>query len=463
MGIEEISTLVTEQNLLACLFKNPKLIYEIDLSENDFSNKKGKSHNKAIFRVLKIIAKQKDMKENSNFDMVTIVDKINKFSALKLDIKDAFREESFKEGLTKYIDTLKNMRIDPDNIDIHIKELNKINIINKINRVNEKLGKKLMNNYHEYNLEDILNELESVALTISNKYSNKKDAPEKIGEGMMEEYMNREVSENGFVGFPSPYKNLDKFTGGILRKGSVTDFNARTNVGKSIILKNIVKKVGYDLEQPIYWGANEQQKHEQRDRLIAEITGINTDIIETGAYNKKGNEHLKKQIENAIVKLQKKPIYIDKIEGYKAEDLVRKAKYFKAKYNIVGFVWDHVKRSTAFSDSDKNLRHWLGDIINNMKTKIADPLGIFVVTATQAKTYEDLFARESQDIEDQCTAFIPIKRLTNKEKKEMGIMVGDYLFVIKKNRYGKTHNPNGREGILMTLDEDKLLFKEVIN
>ena len=459
--IDKINSLTTEQNILACILKKPSLIYEIEIDEDDFSTKKGKRHNRAIFRALKMIAKQKDMKD-SEFDMVTIVDKINKFSGLKKDIKEAFENDSFKKGVTNYVDTLKDMRIDANNIDIHIEELMKINAVNRILKINKSLGNSLKNKYHELSLNEILDKFEEGLLTVSNKYSSKEDEAEMIGTGMMDDFLNREVNEDGFVGYPTPWEKLNKFTGGLLGKGDVLIITAQTGVGKSIALKNIVKYVGIDLGQPIYWGANEMEKEKQRNRLVSEVSGVNAKLIKTGLYNKRGNEHLREKVKSAIKKIQDAPIIIDRIRGYTPEVLIRKAKYYKNKNDIVGFVWDYVKRSSAYDKGEQALRHWMGDVVNIMKEEIADPLEIFVASASQSKTYQEMFAAESQDIERHSTSFVPIKKLTPKEKEKFGIMVGDYAFVVKKNRGGQEHNFEQGEFIPFQLNEDKLLFEEVL-
>ena len=460
--IDKINPKTTEQNILACILKKPELIYEIEIKEDDFNSEKGKRHNRAIFRVLKLIAKQKDMAK-SEFDVVTIINKVDNFSAIKEDINDAFKQDKLEKGLTHYLDMLKDLRISPDNIDIHIQELEKINVVNEIIDKNKKVRKDLLNNHHKYTLEEILDNVEKPLLTVSNKYSTKADRAEMIGKGMMDDYLNRKVQEKGFVGFPTPWNMLNKFTGGLLAKGDVLVFTAQTGVGKSIAIKNIVKHVGVNLEQPIYWGANEMTPKEQRDRLISEVSGIDCRLIKTGLYNKRGNEHLRAKVESAVKKVQNAPIILDRIRGYTPEILIRKAKYHKKKNGIVGFAWDYVKRSSAYSYSEQTLRHWMGDVVNVMKEEIADPLGIFVVTASQAKTYEQDKSAESQDIERHSTKFIPIRKLTHKEKERYGVMLGDYAFVVQKNRGGKEHDFNRGEFIPMILNEEKLRFEEIVN
>lgn len=399
-----------------------------------------------------------------SFDVTTIINYAEQFSDVKRVLKDIFGGENgfAKVEVTNYIDTIKKARIDPDNIDLHCDELLKINAVNEMIKSNRNMSKTLYNRYASMSLDEVLNKTESSVLKVVNKYSSVNNDPERIGEGMMEKYMNREVNVRGFKGFATPFEELNQFTNGILRKGGVTLINAPTGVGKSIVLKNIVKHVGVDLDEPIYWGANEMTPEEQRDRILAEVAGVNPDVISNGLYNKKGNENLKKRVSKGIKVLEEAPIFLDQIRGYTPEMLVRKARFYKKKYDIKGFVWDYVKRSSAYSDSDDQLRHWLGDVVGVLKEQIADPLDIFVVSATQSKTYQELFAAESQDVERHATCFIPLKKLTPKEKKRLEYNVGDYAFIVKKNRYGSEHDFKAGQCVPLKLDKSELKFKETL-
>lgn len=347
-------------------------------------------------------------------------------------------------------------------MEVHIEELVKAKITNELENKNNSFFEELERNYESLQVDEIINKAETNVLEIANKYINVDDnQPKLIGEGIVDEYANREYNSKGFVGYPSPFPVLDELTNGILRPGSVTLFNAKSGIGKSIILKNIVKRIGYDHKKPIYWGFNEMTKKEQKDRLLAEIIDdpkIDTRFISNGIYNKPGNEKYKKQVLSAAKSLEDTPIYFDQIRGYTPENLVQRARYFKKRYGIIGFVWDYVKKSSAYTGEKKQLRHWLGDVVNYMKEEIADPLNIFVVSAVQSKTYEDNLPAESADMWRQSTAFITLKRVDRKKS----FNGEDYGLTVIKNRYGEEHDNKDEDWIPLILNKSKLLFEEII-
>jgi replicative DNA helicase len=437
------------------LLKKPELIYELEITKDNFEN----THNRALFMTISYLAEQREI-EQLEFDPMTLLNEAKKHDEVMRALQLEF---DGSDKLIKYIETLRNFPVSPKNIDVHIDELLKSSLVNRVNRKNKHLKKKLITNFDQMELEEVVNEVETNILTITNDYASNEDyKPVRIGEGMMEEYETRNVNENNFVGFPSPWHELNNFTNGFLRKGNVIIVTAKTNIGKSIFLKNIVKYVGVDLKKPIFWGANEETVKDQKDKLVAEVAGVDPFIIANGVYNKKGNEKLYDKIMNSIKEIQDKDIFIEQIRGYTPEKLVKRARYYKKRHGIVGFVWDYVKRSSSYYGSDKQLRHWLGDVTNIFKEEIADPLEMFVASASQSKTYQAEFAAESQDIERHSTNFLVLRKLSSKEQKQ-NPLGGKYGLFVKKNRFGKTHDSIDTEWIPLEFDDKRLKFKECIN
>ena len=456
-----IDTKIIEQSILASILQNPPMIYQTNLSAEDFDKHTDVRYNRALFEILDYIARKKDMEE-SRFDEVTIINYIDKFHNVREIFEDelADSKDDAEQAVSKYVRTLKKLDIDPSSMKMYIDDFKKNTAVNEVILRHRSLESQLASGYKSMSLDEVLSTAEQSTLEVTDSFTNSTHKAEHIADGMEEEYMNRKVNEAGFVGQASPYPQADLFTQGFLRKGSVLVINAQTGIGKSIMLKNIVKKVGFDNKTPVYWGANEMKKNEQRDRLVAEITGLPPNFIENGLYNKEGNEKLKQKVLGAIRELKKSPIYIDQIKGYSADNLIRRAKYYKNKYDIEGFVWDYVKRSSSYSGDDEVLRHWLGDIVNKMKEEIADPLDMWVATASQAKTYQEMFSAESQDIERHATTYAILKKISNKER-EQHMLMGDYALIFKKHRYGQTHDfPNNGECITMDLDKERLVFVE---
>jgi len=455
--MDKIDIKIHEANLISILLKNPELIYEIDLDKTYFSNKKGKNHHRAMFAVMSYLSSKKDI-DQLVFDSMTLLNIAKKHKDIAQVFKNVFDSE---KDFIQYVSSLKEFDVDKNNIDFYIEELKKAKAANKLFEKNQNLYEDIMNNYDNYNKEDIINIAEESILKLGTIVSNDQDNSEHVGDNIIDFYDNREASENEFVGLPTPWEALNKRTTGILKPGDVTIFNANTGVGKSVLLKQIASLLGIAYGKTVYWAFNEMLHNQQRDRLIAENTNkyITIDQIKKGIYNKKGNEKMKEDVLDAAKKIKQSNIYLDRIRNYTPEQLVRKAKYYKKRFDIDVFIWDYVKLSGGKKRGEEN-RHFLGRVVNMLKENIADPLGIPVVTASQAKTYEWHMPAESEDIRRNCTNFVSIYKKSNKEIKKSPLG-GKYKMFVGKARDGGEHNDPKADGIELDFNKKKLQFYEM--
>lgn len=454
-----------ERNILTCLLKKPRMIYEIqDQIPKEYFKEQ---HNRALYSVLLYMAQKEDMTE-SEFDLMSVDAIVKKYE----DIQTAFYNvwgKNAREDFKQYFLALKKRGslAEPKNIGIYISELTKANAANEMLEKDDEFERTLKNNYNEMELEEITTKKETMTLEVVNKYFVTNNDPQKNKEEIMDRFANREYIPNGFVGHPTPFPQLNNFSKGILRKGSVTIINAGTNVGKSMVLKQIAKYLAIDRNIPIYLGATEQTLDEQENRIITELTGIDTGILENAMYNcpneyfefgkkRYKTKDIKEKVFEAAEIIKKSPLYIDKMDKYSPEKLKQRARFFKMRYGIEGFIWDYVKLMTG---RDIELRHYLGEIVNTMKEDIANPLDIFCLSASQAKTYQWELSKESAEIEDFSTVFLCLRPLTQKEK-DMNPMGGEYGFFLKKNRGGKKHKDKDNDFITLGFNEKKLYFYE---
>lgn len=464
----EIDSFRAEQNIISILLKEPQLIYEVasQISADYFTNDPNRKHNKALFLIFDYISRKKDIEE-LEFDSMTILSVAEEHEHLNKALKKIFDK---KEDFVKYIETLRETPIDPSNLDIHLEKLKKINISNDLYQELNEFQDNLLEFYKEWEQEQIISKAESRILDVSNRYNAGEDKVfVKANKDRVERYKKRKPNFNDFSGLPMHLERVNRFSTGLLKKGSTTVINAQSNVGKSMFLKNVAKFLAIDNDIPVYLGANEQNIKEQEDRLIQEITGLPTIIIENNLFNadreyvdvdgKKFNvKECRDKVFEAVELIDDSPLYLDKVSGYTPSILVQRAKYFKKRHNIQCFIWDYVKPSTSTSISDGQMRFWLAEVVRSLKEDIADKLGIATLTASQAKTYEWWLSAESYGIEKYSTAFCLLRELDSNEKKTIE---GDYGFTVKKNRYGKTH-PNPKQNwIDLKFNEEYLRFEEV--
>ena len=464
----KIDSFLVEQNILSILFKKPRLIYNVtsQIKPEYFSDNPNRKQNKAIFMCMDFISRKNDV-EDLQFDSMTILSVVSKHKKLAESLKRIFPKQ---EDFIHYIESLKDSPIDPSNLNIHLEELKKINIANDLHTRLENFNDSLVTSYKEWDKNQITDKVETEILEVTNEYNtDESQVFISANKDIVDRYKKMKPNENGFSGFPMNLDRVNKFSRGLLREGSVTVINAPTKTGKSIFLKSQAKWLAIDNGIPTYLGANEQKIEEQIDRLVQEITGLPTIIIQNRLFNSDREEievdnkiynvtKVRKKVYDALQTIEDAPLYLDKISGYTPSTLVQRARYFKKRHGASVFIWDYVKESSSTTTGDGNLRFWLSEVVRTLKEEIADNLGMAVLTAAQSKTYEYWMSAESYGIEKFSTAFCLLRKLENKEKQGFS---GDYAFTIKSNRYGREHSDFRNEWISLDLNEEKLRFEEV--
>ena len=464
--MSEIDSFLVEQNIIACLLQKPSLIHDVSskINKDYFSNDKDRKQNKALYMIFDYISRQKD-EDDLEFDSLTILSVAQKFSALDKTLKRIFDS---KEEFIQYIETLREAPIDPSNVGIHIEELKKVNITKDLSNKLEKYNKKLVKSFKEWEMNDIISKAESEILEVGNKYQATEECEYvEATENKVEKYKKKKVNKNSFVGLPLPFSKINKFTRGVLRKGSLTVVNAKTKVGKSLMLAQIAKFLAVDNGIPVLLAANEMSVEENELRVIKQMTGLPMIILENNLFNssdeyitvegkKYKTKKVRKTFYNAVEKLDEAPLYFNQIRNFTLNKLKDRAKYFKTRYGVKCVVFDYIKESTAKECYDMVLRMWLGRLTRCLKQDIGDRLRIPVVSASQANDNNVFVPNEGRDIFRYCTTFMVLRRLSNKERRGME----DYGLTVKNHRYGKQHNQYKEQWIGLNMEEKYLKFKE---
>lgn len=464
----KIDSFLVEQNIISILLKKPELIHKVtsQIKKDYFSDNPNRKQNKAIYMTMDYISRKNDV-EDLSFDSMTILSVVNKHPSLDSALKKIFNN---KKEFVQYIETLKEAPIDPTNLDIHLEELKKINIANELHQGLDHFNGTLLDKYKEWDKDEIINKAENIVLEVSNKYNaDESQIFIEANKPKLEKYKNKTPNSNKFAGLPTPFDRLNKFTGGVLRKGSVTTINALTNVGKSLLLKDVAVFLAIEHDIPVYLGTNEMLVEENEQRIIKTLTGLPMIIIENHLYNSKKDtieiegqvyktEKCREKVLDAVQKIDESPIYFDQIRAYTPSMLANRANYFKKRHNIELFIFDYVKESTAVEAEDKALRFWLGSVVETMKEEIADRLKVPVLTACQANDSMPFKPTESRDILRFSTSFITLRKLSNREKKPFD---GNFGLSVQKNRYGRVHEDYKSNWISLEMDVDRLQFEEI--
>lgn len=464
----KIDSFLVEQNIISILLKQPELIHKVtsQIKPEYFSDSPNRKQNKAIFMTMDYISRKSNM-EDLKFDSMTILSVVDKNPSLAKSLKNIFPKQ---EEFVQYIETLKESPIDPSNLDIHLEELKKINITNELYNKLERFNEDMLDNYKEWDKNEIINKAETQILEVSNKYNaDESKTFIEANKDRLEKYKHKKPNKNSFTGLPTHFDRLNNFTGGILRKGSVSIINAKSGIGKSLLLENIAVFLAIEHNIPVYLGTNEMMVEENEHRIIKNLTGLPMIIIENNLFNSpkkyievNGKKYktsvCKNKVMEAVKKIDDSPIYFDQIRAYTPNILANRAKYFKKRHNIKLFIFDYIKETSAPEVQEKALRHFLGSVVEVMKEEIADRLEIPVLSACQANGNNVMISNESKDIERYSTFFGVLRRLKNNERRPMD---GEFGLSVKKNRYGRVHSNPRKNYISLDLNKDKLKFEEV--
>lgn len=110
------------------------------------------------------------------------------------------------------------------------------------------------------------------------------DGPIQIAEGG-EEWLEHVIANpRQFIGIPTPYSEYNKQIGGGFRPSTVSLIGARMKVGKTILSDNIGLHVAGKLNIPVFNLDTEMTHTEHLARILANISGVPSDIIETGMF-----------------------------------------------------------------------------------------------------------------------------------------------------------------------------------
>jgi len=180
-------------------------------------------------------------------------------------------------------------------------------------------------------ISQILGIAEESIFEFTSLLSDSDDAPVKIFNDV-EEYLT-ELSEDPVdqVGLSTGYRRYDFAIGGGLRRGTVNVIGARPKVGKTLLADNMgvhIARSGI----PVLNLDTEMRKEDHQNRLMAMLTGVEINDIETGKFAE--NAASKKKIFEAAKEIKNLPYYFKSIGGTPFEDQISIMRRWLAK--VVG-------------------------------------------------------------------------------------------------------------------------------
>jgi len=255
------------------------------------------------------------VESNKNIEFITILESAEKLGLYELINKDSE---------IKFIRSLFNMPVDRDNVSQFVSKLVKLRFARDMKLAVSGCAKKIEKVTGDESLNDIISIVEDpVNELVSKAYKEHSNSTQLVGE-KIEDYV-QYLADNpvDFLGVPTGMPRFDEAIGGGLRRKTVTLIAARSGVGKSVISTNValhVAKMGI----PVLYLDTEMDLGDQRNRVLANVSGVEINQIAKGKFNRSIME--RSRVIEAAKAIEKIPYHYISIAGQSFDNILNIAK-----------------------------------------------------------------------------------------------------------------------------------------
>lgn len=213
--------------------------------------------------------------------------------------------------------------------------------------------------------------------------------PQHIAEGIDEWLENIIENPRDMVGISTGFPRYDRAIGGGLRRGTVSLIGARLKTGKTIIADSFSIHIAGKLNIPVLNLDSEMSVDQHWSRIIASISGVTIEEIETGKFAK--NKQKRSKVEEAKEYLKTIPYSYICIAGMQFEDVLSNIRRWLFKtvgktgetYNDCVVVYDYLKLMTSSGISNAMAEHQLLGFQMTALTNFAIKYQIPIMAFTQ--------------------------------------------------------------------------------
>lgn len=346
----------------------------------------------------------------------------------------------------KYINSLYEFPINPNNILGFAAQLKKFEFARKIRSLTKKVHHDIGEINGSESIDEIIGVLENPVTDFLREDSGGEN-PEKIGDGV-DDYVTL-LSENkcDIIGIPTGFTKYDEAIGGGLRRKCVDLVSARPKVGKSVFADNVALNVS-SLGIPVLVLDTEMSKEDHLNRLIANISGTPINEVSTGKFI--DDPEKERKVREAVKKLESIPYSYVSVAGKPFEqilNIIRRWIVQEVKTDETGktneclIIYDYLKLMSSSSITN-NIQEYqaLGfqiTSLHNLCVKLDIPCLSFVQLNRDGITKESTDAVSGSDrLIWLCTSFSIFKAKSPEELAEDGPNAGNRKLVPIVSRHG---------------------------
>ena len=260
--------LKSEANIVASIFKNPELLYNIDLKLEDFS------HNiwKCWFAVANgLVIKEKKL----GLDEITVGIYLEKHPKLKDKIQE-YGGYSTIHDATAYIDL--------ENFDSYVNDIKKFNVLLQLLKYGFPISEKL-SEYIDKTSDEIYSELE---LMLNHTFLNAESGIQSYNAfDNIHQYID-ELNEGADIGLPFYGADLLNAETAGMRLGTMTGLGGLSGSGKSLLAFNYIIPSAIENNFPTVFIINEEDEKRYKKEMIIWVANNIFNPI-TGGFKTRGN------------------------------------------------------------------------------------------------------------------------------------------------------------------------------
>lgn len=186
-------------------------------------------------------------------------------------------------------------------------------------------------------------------------------------------------NSHGITGIPSGFPTLDNITMG-WQQSNLVIIGARPSMGKTAFALNLARNAAVNFNVPTAFFSLEMADIELSDRLIASESGIASDKLRGREKMESGDWN---QLEQALTKLVKAPIFIDETPGITITEFTSKAKRLVREQGVQLIFVDYLQLMHGSSVQQQSYREQEVSAISNALKATAKELKITVIALAQ--------------------------------------------------------------------------------
>lgn len=298
------------------------------------------------------------------------------------------------------------------------------------------------------NVSSILSIAEDTVLSFSESLTDTDNHPVPMANDIDEYIKHLVENKTQQVGIPTGFPVYDSAIGGGLRKGTVNVIAARPKTGKTLLSDNMGFFIASEMGIPVLNLDTEMNKEDHINRILAMITEVSINKIETGQFIDSASS--KSKIEKGIEKIKNSKLYYKSIAGKSFDEqisLMRRWIMTEVGMNTDGtakdcvIFYDYLKlMDTQGMSQDMKEYQVLGFMmtaLHNFAVKYKIPIVSFIQLNRDGITKETTDAASGSDrIIWLCSNFSIFKRKTDEEIAEDGPDNGNRKLVPIISRHG---------------------------